>query len=66
MSDSHSEMTSSHPSIVWLVTDKGRVSMIFRTEAGANAHRDWLIVVVGSSSIDVEVQDWLVIGSEDG
>lgn len=61
MTDSHSGMTRSHPSIVWLVTDKGRVSMIFSTEAAAQAHRDWLIVVVGSNSTDVEVQDWLVV-----
>lgn len=61
MSDSY-RTSGSHPSIVWLVTDRGQVSMIFSTEAAAQAHRDWMIVVVGSTSIDVEVQDWLVLG----
>lgn len=62
MSDRSQDEHYPHVPVVWVVTDQGRVSMIFTTEAAAQAHRDWLIVNVGSSSTDVEVEDWFVLG----
>lgn len=50
--------------VVWIVTLKGRPSMVCATEAGAERHRDFLLSI-GAKPRHIDIQDWWVTGRRD-